>query len=71
MDELIAQGMEETDQAARAEIYKRIQEIVLEDNPWINLFIANQYEAMKSYVKGYVHIPTGANSSLKDTWLEK
>jgi peptide/nickel transport system substrate-binding protein len=71
MDELIAQGMEETDQAARAEIYKRIQEIILEENPWINLFIANQYEAMKSYVKGYVHIPTGANASLKETWLEK
>jgi peptide/nickel transport system substrate-binding protein len=71
MDELIAKGMEETDQAARAEIYKRIQEIILEENPWINLFIANQYEAMKSYVKGYVHIPTGANASLKETWLEK
>jgi len=71
MDELIAQGMEETDQAARADIYKRIQEIILEDLPWINLFIANQYEAMKSYVKGYVHIPTGANASLKEVWLDQ
>lgn len=71
MDELIIKGMEETDQAARAEIYKRIQEIILEDNPWINLFIANQYEAMKSYVKGYVHIPTGSNISLKEVWLDK
>ncbi len=71
MDELIAQGMEETDQEARAEIYRRIQEIILEDLPWINLFIANQYEAMKEYVKGYVHIPTGANMSLKDAWLDQ
>lgn len=71
MDELIEKGMEETDQEARAEIYKRIQEIILEDNPWINLFIANQYEAMRSYVKGYVHIPTGSNVSLKDAWLDQ
>ena len=52
MDQLIAEGMAATDQAERAEIYKRIQEIILEDIPWINLFIANQYEAMKDYVAG-------------------
>lgn len=71
VDELIAQGMEETDQDARAEIYRRIQEILLEDLPWINLFIANQYEAMTTNLKGYVHIPTGSNKTLKDAWLEQ
>jgi peptide/nickel transport system substrate-binding protein len=71
VDELIAQGMEETDQETRAGIYQQIQDILLEDLPWINLFIANQYEAMKSYVKGYVHKPTGANDSIKDVWLDQ
>jgi peptide/nickel transport system substrate-binding protein len=71
VDELIAQGMTETDLETRAGIYQQIQEILLEDLPWINLFIANQYEAMKSYVKGYVHKPTGSNDSIKSVWLDQ
>jgi peptide/nickel transport system substrate-binding protein len=71
LDTLIADGVAATDQAARAEIYAQIQTILSEDLPWINLFIANQYEAMKSYVKGYVHIATGANSSIREVWLDQ
>lgn len=70
VDKLIADGIATTDQAARAEIYGEIQRILLEDLPWINLFIAEQYEAMKTYVKGYVHIPTGSNRSIRSVWLE-
>lgn len=69
VDQLIQQGIEATDQAARAEIYAEIQRILLEDLPWINLFIAEQYEAMKSYVMGYVHISTGSNRSIRSVWL--
>ncbi|MDQ3411559.1 MAG: ABC transporter substrate-binding protein, partial [Chloroflexota bacterium] len=43
VDELIAAGIASTDQAERAEIYQEIQQILLDDLPWINLFIANQY----------------------------
>jgi peptide/nickel transport system substrate-binding protein len=71
VDQLIADGIAETDQAARAEIYQQIQEILLQDLPWVNLFVANQFEAMKTYVKGYTHIPTGSNIMLKETWLDK
>ena len=71
VDQLIADGIATTDQDARAEIYGEIQRILLEDLPWINLFIADQYEAMKSYVKGYVHIPTGSNRSIRGVWLEQ
>jgi peptide/nickel transport system substrate-binding protein len=70
MDQLIAEGMATTDQEERAQIYQRIQEIINEDVVWINLFIANQYEAMQSYVVGYEHFPTGANMTLKQTWLD-
>lgn len=70
-DELMAQGIAVTDQAQRTEIYQELQQILLDELPWINLFIANQYEAMKSYVKGYVHIPTGSNIAFKTTWLDK
>jgi peptide/nickel transport system substrate-binding protein len=71
VDKLIAEGIATTDQDARAEIYGEIQRILLEDLPWINLFIAEQYEAMKTYVKGYVHIPTGSNRSIRSVWIEQ
>ena len=71
VDKLIDQGIAETDQAKRAEIYQQIQQILLEDLPWVNLFIANQYETMKSYVMGYQHVPTGSNIYLRETWLDK
>src|SRR5215217_3312196 len=69
VDKLIEQGIAATDQEERAGIYQDIQKILLDDLPWISLFVANQYEAMKSNVQGYVHIPTGSNASFRTTWL--
>lgn len=71
VDDLIKQGTTETDLKKRAAIYVEIQKILLQDLPWVNLFIANQYEAMENYVKGYVHIPTGTNISIREVWLDK
>jgi peptide/nickel transport system substrate-binding protein len=70
VDALIEQGIAVTDQAERAEIYQQIQQLLVEDLPWINLFVANQYEAMRNNVKGYVHIPTGSNAAFRETWIE-
>ncbi|MBV9171945.1 MAG: peptide ABC transporter substrate-binding protein [Chloroflexi bacterium] len=70
-DELIAAGTATTDAAKRKEIYQQLQQLLLDDVPWVNLYIANQFEAMKTYVKGYTHIPTGTNYTLKDVWLDK
>jgi len=70
VDTLIEQGIASTDQAERAEIYQQIQQLLVDDLPWINLFVANQYEAMRNNVKGYVHIPTGSNASFRETWLD-
>ena len=70
-DDLIAQGVATTDQAKRKQIYQQLQQLLLDDAPWVNLYIANQFEAMKTYVKGYTHIPTGTNYTLKDAWLDR
>jgi peptide/nickel transport system substrate-binding protein len=70
-DDLIAQGVATTDPEARKKIYQQLQQLLLDDVPWVNLYIANQFEAMKTYVKGYTHIPTGTNYTLKDVWLDK
>lgn len=71
VDELLAQGAAATDQAARAAAYQKVQEILLEDLPWINLYIGQQYEAMKTFVMGYQHIPTGSNRMVREVWLNK
>jgi peptide/nickel transport system substrate-binding protein len=69
VDELLAQGAASTDQEERAAAYRRVQEILLEDLPWVNLYIGQQYEAMKTFVMGYQHIPTGSNRMVREVWL--
>ena len=70
VDELILAGQTETETEARAEIYRQIQEILLQDLPWVNFFVANQFEAMKQSVMGYDHIATGSNVSIRKTWIQ-
>ena len=70
-DKLVADGVASTKQDDRKKVYAQLQQILLTDNPWVMLYVGSQYEAMKSYVKGYTHIATGTNIALKDTWLDK
>jgi peptide/nickel transport system substrate-binding protein len=71
VDKLVAAGVATTDREQRKKIYQDLQKLLLQDLPWVNLYIANQFEAMKTYVKGYTHIPTGTNIELRNTWLDK
>ena len=48
-----------------------IQEILLEELPWVNLYVGQQYEAMKTFVMGYEHIPTGSNKKVREVWLDQ
>jgi len=70
-DKLVADGVAATKQEDRKKIYAQLQQKLLADNPWVMLYIGSQYEALKSYVKGYTHNPTGTNIALKDTYLDK
>jgi peptide/nickel transport system substrate-binding protein len=69
VDDLIAKGQSETDTEARAEIYRQIQQTLLQDQPWVNFFVANQYETMKKNVFGYDHIPTGSDISIRKAFF--
>jgi peptide/nickel transport system substrate-binding protein len=71
MDAMIEDGIATTDQAARTEIYQQIAEKLMTDLPWVCLYIGQQYEAMKDYVMGYEHIPTGSNVSVRQVWLDQ
>ena len=70
-DKLTGDANAVTDQAARKMIYAQLQRKLLADNPWVMLYIGSQYEALKSYVKGYVHNPTGSNIGIAATYLDK
>jgi peptide/nickel transport system substrate-binding protein len=70
-DKLVADGVVSTKQDDRKKVYAQLQMKLMADNPWVMLYVGSQYEAMKSFVKGYTHIATGTNIALKDTWLDK
>ncbi len=70
-DELVAKAATISDQAERAKLYREAQTILLEDSPMVYLYAANEYEAMQSYVKGYVHFVNGSHSSFRTVWLDK
>ncbi len=70
-DKLVSDGVAVSKQDDRKKVYAQLQQILLADNPWVMLYVGSQYEAMKSYVKGYVHNATGTNIGLKETWLDK
>ena len=53
------QAQRETDQTKRAEIYKKVQEIVHNDAPWVPLAHAKQILVFNKNVKGFVLYPTG------------
>ncbi|MHB8644915.1 MAG: ABC transporter substrate-binding protein [Thermomicrobiales bacterium] len=72
-DKLVADGVAASTQDDRKKVYAQVQQILLTDNPWVMLYVGSQYEAMKSYVKGYVHNATGSNGTpgFAATWLDK
>jgi peptide/nickel transport system substrate-binding protein len=70
-DKLIEQAASVSDQAQRAKLYQQAQTILATDAPMVFLYAANQYEAMQSYVKGYLHYPNGSHLSFREVSLNK
>ena len=71
MDELLRQGILEQDREARKAIYQQVQELIIEDVPWIMLYTSNTFEGMTTGVKGYTHSLSGSFAALRETWLEQ
>ncbi|GAB6933419.1 ABC transporter substrate-binding protein [Calditerricola satsumensis] len=57
---LLIQAQRETDQKKREELYKKAQEIIHRDAPWVPLAHATPPLAARAYVKNYVPHPTGS-----------
>jgi len=55
VETLLAQGRALTDREQRKDVYRQIEEIVLKRGPMAYVVYRPSYEALESYVKGYVH----------------
>ncbi len=56
---LAQQGRAEQDPEARREIYYRIQQIHMDEAPWVYLYVLPYVDALNTRVKGYFHHPMG------------
>ena len=70
MDALIAQGLATQDLDERAAIYQEIQQLIIDDAPWINLYTSSTFEGAADRVQGFEHYLSGGFFGLVDTWLE-
>jgi oligopeptide transport system substrate-binding protein len=56
-DRLIEAARREPDQNRRFEIYRRAEQLAVDQAPWIPLFHSKTYEVVKPYVQGYTPKP--------------
>ena len=70
LDALLDQGRTELDPEARKAIYEQVQQILIDDLPYIFLFTTAPVNAWQPYVKGYEVRPDSV-IVFKDVWLDK
>jgi peptide/nickel transport system substrate-binding protein len=70
MDTLIAEGLETQDRDARADIYQEIQQLVIDDAPWVNLYTSTTYQGATERLHGFTHYLSGSLYSLRESYFE-
>lgn len=70
VDDLLVQGKTALDPQKRIEIYKKVQQVLLDKSPQLWTVSSDLIEVMKKSVKGYVSHPSGFTNGLVTTWLE-
>lgn len=74
IDEWLAAGRATVDQDERKEIYRQIEERVIELSPWTWLVYRQDGEAVRATVHGYEHLPGPlgyfSGITLHETWME-
>ncbi len=68
LDELMAAGRVETDQAARAEIYADFSAVLQEASPWIWVYHGFEYRMLNG-VENFTPMPTGSLQYLREAAL--
>jgi peptide/nickel transport system substrate-binding protein len=57
VDELVAKGIKERDEAERFKLYSEAQRLVMEDAPWALIACRNANRVMRDDIEGYIHFP--------------
>lgn len=74
VDRLLEEGRSTLDEAERKDIYKQLEEVLLEDAPFIFLYWRPQAEACAANVKGYTRVPGVGYMSvqfLENLWIDE
>jgi ABC-type transport system substrate-binding protein len=74
IERLLEQGRGTTDMQARNEIYRELEQRVLELTPWVHINWRANCHAYKDKVEGYIHLGGAlaeSYPSLKYTWVSK
>ncbi len=71
LDDLMAKGERETDAAKRLAIYQNLEKHLVEQAPWVWLYVGYEYRAMQASVKGYIATPLASIYGLRSTYLDK
>ena len=75
IDEWLAEGRRTIDEDERKEIYRQIEERVLELSPWTWLVYRQDGEAVRATVHGYEHLPGPlgyfSGLTLQETWIDE
>lgn len=70
LDELLDRGRQSLDDNERKGIYDQIQQILIDDAPYIVLFTTTEVDAWQPYVKGFTTRPDSA-VIFKNAWLDR
>ncbi len=69
-NELIVKAKETTDTETRAELYRKAQEIIKEEAPWVPIAHSIVMMPMKKNIRGFKIYPTG-NCKFQSVWIDK
>jgi len=69
VDEMLVRALAVRNPVERLNFYREIEQIVVDDAPWVFLYHSMKYTATNPYVHGYRIRPMGA-ARLKDCWME-
>ena len=74
IEDLLQKGRTTTDMGARRQIYREVEQRILELTPWVHINWRANCHAFKDKVKGYVHLGGAlaeSYPSLKHTWVSE
>src|SRR5205085_2409193 len=71
LDDLLAKGQKETDPQKRLTIYQDFEKHLVDQAPWVWLYVGYEYRAMQDSVKGYVGTPLLSIAYLRQTYIAK